>query len=635
MTEQLRKSPVLFDALNGDTACLLRLHFLSKSVASDLLILERTRTQFNPGNSMFHNAVSLANGLVHAGTTNDDFIRKNMEWLGAATNWCKYTAISTLGLVYRGHRLQSRHLLSQYLPKPGVTASEYSEAGALFALGLIHAGYSGDTWVIDYLMENLRNGNSEVLQHGCCFGIGSAGIGTRKPEAVEEAKAILFSDSAVAGEGAATALGLLMFGSGDTELVQELLRFARETKHDKITRSLCVAVALIQFGHSESALSTALALCNDQEGWMRFGGVWMLALSYTGTGNRTALQHLLRMAVTDASPDVRRVSVVGMAFVLTGHSTEIPEMVRLLLESYNPNLRFGALLALGIGFAGTGDGSVLEMIDGLLRSDKVDYVRQAAMIAAAMVLMQQSEPTQSPLRQQLERVIGTKHEEALAKFGAVLSQGILDAGGRNQCIALLNSNGLVNPLAVAGMALFCQFWFWYPNANFLVLALHPTALIGVTESVQAPVLSVNCNAKPSLFSYPVPLKGDRETAPVKLVTAVLSTAGAAGATSDNGTVAGPSVGSAEDEKKADKDVEMEPSSFTIPNFTRVTASQTKHVHFDGCRYRPVSRFHPRSITVLIDDKPGEPAEFVELIDPSIAAAAAGNSPKPTASSPQP
>ena len=60
--------------------------------------------------------------------------------------------------------------------------------------------------------------------------------------------------------------------------------------------------------------------------------------------------------------------------------------------------------------------------------------------------------------------------------------------------------------------------------------------------------------------------------------------------------------------------EMEADSFTSYNFNRVTSQQAKHLVFDN-RFRPVSRFHPRSITVVKDSQPGQSAEYFELIDP--------------------
>ena len=72
-------------------------------------------------------------------------------------------------------------------------------------------------------------------------------------------------------------------------------------------------------------------------------------------------------------------------------------------------------------------------------NDPVNYVRQGALLASALVLVQHTEFTSSKvkdIRQLYAKVIGDKHEDVMAKFGAILAQGIIDAGGRNVTISL-------------------------------------------------------------------------------------------------------------------------------------------------------------------------------------------------------
>ena len=85
------------------------------------------------------------------------------EWLGRATNWAKFSATAGLGVIHRGHLQQGRALMAPYLPQNGAigSASPYSEGGALYALGLIHANHGEG--IKEFLRESLRNTSSEVL----------------------------------------------------------------------------------------------------------------------------------------------------------------------------------------------------------------------------------------------------------------------------------------------------------------------------------------------------------------------------------------------------------------------------------------------------------------------------------------
>ena len=122
-----------------------------------------------------------------------------------------------------------------------------------------------------------------------------------------------------------------------------------------------------------------------------------------------------------------------------------------------------------------------------MTKDVIDFVRQGAFIALGMVLVQQSEassPASTAIRSSYNKIIGNKHEDPMARFGAVLGQGLIDAGGRNVTITLQSRAGSRNTSAIVGLALFCQFWYWYPLALCASLAFEPTAIIGLTETLQ-------------------------------------------------------------------------------------------------------------------------------------------------------
>ena len=50
--------------------------------------------------SITHNATIISNGFMHYGTTSDQFLRENLEWLKKASNWSKFSATASMGLIH-------------------------------------------------------------------------------------------------------------------------------------------------------------------------------------------------------------------------------------------------------------------------------------------------------------------------------------------------------------------------------------------------------------------------------------------------------------------------------------------------------------------------------------------------------
>jgi 26S proteasome regulatory subunit N2 len=473
----------LAQILSGEITTKLHLEFLYRNNKSDILILKHTKQALESRSSMYHSAVTFANAFMNAGTTSDAFLRDNMEWLSRANNWAKFTATAQLGVIHKGNVKNGMTVLKPYLPNEGVASSVYSESGALFALGLIHANH-GSGAVLDYLRAELSKSTDEVLQHGACLGLGIAGMATDDQALFEQLKTVLFCDSAVAGEAAGVAMGLVMLGTGSEKATSEMIQYAHDTQHEKIIRGLGIGLALIAYGLEETADSLIEQLITDKDAILRYGGVFAIALAYSGKSNNRIVKKLLHLAVSDVSDDVRRAAVMALGFVLLKTPKQVPRVVQLLSQSYNPHVRYGSALALGISCAGTGMSEALALLHPL-SSDSVDFVRQGAYIAISMILIQHNEvsnPKVTEYRNVFEKVITIKHEDAMARFGAVIGQGILDAGGRNVTLALQSFHGHMRLQGVVGIALFLQYWYWYPLTHFLSLAFSPTAIIGLDSN---------------------------------------------------------------------------------------------------------------------------------------------------------
>merc|ERR1719384_2861715 len=269
----------------------------------------------------------------------------------------------------------------------------------------------------------------------------------------------------------------------------------------------------------EEADPLITSLMKDKDAILRRSGMYTIAMAYAGTGNNAAIRKLLHVAVSDVNDDVRRAAVMGLGFLLFKQPDHCPGVVQLLIESYNPHVRYGSAMALGIACAGTGNKDALALIEPM-KNDPVNYVRQGALIASAMILVQQTELTCSKVkdfRALYAKVITDKHEDVMAKFGAILAQGIIDAGGRNVTVSLQSRTGHTSMLGVVGMLIFTQYWYWFPLTHFLCLAFQPTAVIGLNANLDMPVVKFRSGAKPSTFGYPPNLE-DKE----KVTTAVLS-----------------------------------------------------------------------------------------------------------------
>ncbi|KAK6161825.1 hypothetical protein DH2020_005206 [Rehmannia glutinosa] len=584
--------------LSGETSIKLTLQFLYSQNKSDLLILKTIKQSVEMRNSVCHSATIYANAIMHAGTTVDTFLRENLDWLSRATNWAKFSATAGLGVIHGGHLQQGRSLMAPYLPQGGAGGggSPYSEGGALYALGLIHANHGEG--IKQFLRESLRSTNVEVIQHGACLGLGLAALGTADNDIFDDIK---------------TRLGLAL------------------------------GIALTVYGREEEADTLIEQMTRDQDPILRYGGMYALALAYRGTSNNKAIRQLLHFAVSDVSDDVRRTAVLALGFVLYSDPEQTPRIVSLLSESYNPHVRYGAALAVGISCAGTGLSEAISLLEPLT-SDVVDFVRQGALIAMAMVMVQISEASDSRVgtfRRQLEKIILDKHEDTMSKMGAILASGILDAGGRNVTIKLLSKTKHDKITAVVGLAVFSQFWYWYPLIYFISLAFSPTAFIGLNYDLKVPKFDFLSHAKPSLFEYPKPTTVPTTTSAVKLPTAILSTSSRAKirtskkeaekppekaeTSSGKGKTVDRDGDSMQVDSSAEKKAEPEPSFEILTNPARVVPAQEKFIKFlEESRYVPV-KSSPSGFVLLKDLRPNEPEELSLTDTPSSTTSNAGGS----------
>lgn len=632
--------PRLLDILSGLPTCDYYNTFLLNNKNIDIGLLNKSKSSLDGKFSLFHTAVSVANGFMHCGTTDNSFIRSNLTWLGKAQNWAKFTATASLGVIHRGNLADGRKIMAPYLPGSRAT-SRYIKGGSLYGLGLIYAGFGRD--IIDYLNSHIVENSAatgdediDVLLHGASLGVGLAAMGSANNDVYESLKEVLYNDSAVSSEAAAMGMGLTMLGTGNEAAVHDMFTYAQETQHGNITRGLAVGLALINYGRQELADELILSLLSNEEALLRYGGAFTIALAYAGTGNNKAVKKLLHIAVSDSNDDVRRAAVIALGFVLLRDYTTVPRIVELLSKSHNAHVRCGTAFALGIACAGRVLPSAIEVLEPLTK-DPVDFVRQAAMIALSMILIQQTDklnPKVAEINKNFLNVITNKHQEGLAKFGACIAQGIMNAGGRNVTIHLENADmGTLDTKAVVGLAMFSQFWYWFPLAHFLSLSFTPTTVIGVRGSdLNIPKFELNCHAKQDIFGYPTMYEEAADKEVEKVATAVLSTTARAKARAkkskkDKDTSEVDKTqkleekevpAKVEDSKEKDEEVtkiKYSSKPYKVENMSRVLPQQARYISFNkDDRFAPVRKYKgSNGVIILTDKKPGEPVELIETV----------------------
>ncbi|XP_022903059.1 26S proteasome non-ATPase regulatory subunit 1-like [Onthophagus taurus] len=621
--ERQKNLDQLYNILSGKVTLELHLQFLVRSNHADLLVLKYAKEASRV--NICHTATIISNAYMHSGTTSDQFLRDNLEWLTRATNWAKFTAVASLGVIHRGHEQEALSLLQSYLPKDVGANSGYSEGGALYALGLIHANHGAN--ISDYLLNQLKEAKNEIIRHGCCLGLGLATMGTNRQDVYEQLKFNLYQDDAVTGEAAGIGMGLVMLGSKNTSVIEDMVSYAQESQHEKILRGLALGISFIMYGRLEEADTLIDELLDSKNPIFRRAGAFTIAMAYCGTAQNKAIRKLLHIAVSDVNDDVRRAAVTSLGFLLFSTPEQCPSVVSLLAESYNPHVRYGAAMALGIACAGTGLREAIAILEPMIKFDSVNFVRQGALIATAMILIQQNEQTcpKVPLfRRYYYELTTNKHEDVMTKFGAILAQGIIDAGGRNVTLSLQSRTGHTNMLAVVGTHIFTQYWYWFPLTHCLSLAFTPSCVIALNADLKMPKLDFKSNVKPSMFAYPPPLEEKKREEREKISTVVLSSV-ARQRKRDNEKKQHHKVEEmkVDEEKKKEepKKKEPEPTSETLNNPARALRGQLKYVSIvEGCQYVPMKDVSIGGIIMVRNTKPGEEeiVESVSVMGPKVA-----------------
>ncbi|ETN78384.1 hypothetical protein NECAME_10381 [Necator americanus] len=441
-------------------------------------------------------------------------------------------------------------------------------------------------------------------------------------------------------------MGLVMVGSLNSAAFQDMVQYICDTQHDKIQRGLRTGISLLAYGlvffvvavfHIlngvvDEGCSAAFKVATDPNNDVkRFSvmGIGFLLSKNSGLQSIHGFKNFMHDTVIGKTPMTPEDSLVGrlrmrrcspmpaliifVAYAPTSsYKEEEVEALSMDLEKfYREHHAFYKVII--------GDFNAKEAVSLLepLLSAKENYVRQGAVIALSFIYVQQTDvscPKVGEFRKQLTKMTTEKGEDSMAKFGAIIAQGILDVGGRNMTIALHNRSGTMDMAGAVGMMVFQQFWYWHSMVPFISLACKPTCLIALTKDLQMPKIEFKCNARASLFAYPPPLESKKKEEHEKVETAVLSIShkkkAAKKGTEERMEIDEDSPKIAkEEEKKTVPDSES--PTHSIYNPARVVRLQLKTVSMlENSRYKPVKSITYGGIIMLLDRTPDQKAEMV-------------------------
>ena len=527
LREQIEKVEKI---LTGEISRNIIFKTLKKYNHFDLKALEDLQKSVQKGGSIEILGVVLTNAFSNSHTGNDDFIKKNSDFVAKLMNWARFIATGTLGVINMGDPKKSRQIYREYLPGGSRAGSYYCLGGAYYGIGLMHAG-TNDPDIMAFYREALNRGSNqkEPIKHGIYLGMGLVAMATHDHDLYELVREGIYIDNAIIGEAASIAAGLIMVGSKDEGAIDDLIKYSHDTQHEKIIRANAIALALIVYNAGEAADTLIEQLSREKDPILRYGAMYCIGMAYCGSGNTAMLQKLIKFSVSDVSDDVRRAALINIGF-LEIRSPDILfdnlKVLGLLSESYNSHVRFGAAMAIGIACAGSGKVKPYKVIEPLF-VDPNYLVRQAALIASGLIFSQttlKQEPGIKEFNENLNKILEDKNEHLLIKFGAMISKGLVNLGGKN-CVINLVSNTNENKMkSVIGMCLFTQYYYWFPMLHMLNLSVCPTFLFNLDDQLKIPKnYKMLSKAKPSIFGYPKEEEKDNKKKEVKAEAAVLST----------------------------------------------------------------------------------------------------------------
>ena len=181
-----------------------------------------------------------------------------------------------------------------------------------------------------------------------------------------------------------------MIGSKDPGAIDDLIKYAYDSQHDKIIRAIVITLTLIVYNPGEAADTLIEELSREKDPILRYGSMYCICKAYWGSSNAAMLQKLIKFSVSDVSDDVRRAALINIGFLeirnpyILFDNLKVLGLLSLKLQNY---VRFCAAMAIEIAYAGSGKVKPYKIIEPLFTNPNY-LVRQSALISSGLIFSQ-------------------------------------------------------------------------------------------------------------------------------------------------------------------------------------------------------------------------------------------------------
>ncbi|RXK34811.1 26S proteasome regulatory subunit N1 [Tremella mesenterica] len=494
--------------------------------------LETEKTNYNVDSARNNLAATFVNAFVNAGFSNDKLMvdaDEGQSWIYKNKDHGMMSAAASVGMSMIWDSEAGLDAIDKY----SYSSEEHIKAGALLAMGILHAGVRTDPDVAFALLEDHVDSKSSPLKIAAMNGLAIAYVGSCRQDVTEKLVPHVMEDSNSMEVVCMAALGLgfVHVGSGDGEVASNILQVMMEKSPEDLESPwvifMCLALGLVFLGTQDASEATVETLRTIDHPIANVAQILVDVCSYAGTGNVLKIQDMLYICSEHAAPpkksdasetetpagspesspidaegdiSMSANAVMGIALVAMGEEVGAEMALRQfqhLMTYGDPIIRKTVPLALGLISASNPQMGIMDTLSKYSHDSDLDVACNAVL---AMGLIGAG-TNNARLAQMLRGLAVYYHKEANVHFIVrVAQQGLVHMGkGTIGLNPFFNDGQIMSRPAMAGLlALLVSFtdaknfvlskhhWMLY----WLSTAMYPQFFITLDENLEEKAVTV-------------------------------------------------------------------------------------------------------------------------------------------------